>query len=137
THNRTQDFEDGEEWTDLGPFTFAFDQLEVRFVLRGVMLDAQAFAGKLSDQFSHGLAFMMQVRMLRTSDGAILSPVGFDVAAEEFRLAGLEPFQLVIGCEIMHGFVVAFADFDQVRRKVAGWGTFIDKLGEINALTAV
>ena len=53
-----QNFCDREERFDVCFFPFAFDQLEKRFVLRGVMLDAQAFVFDLLKQFGDGFAFV-------------------------------------------------------------------------------
>ena len=54
------------------------------------MLDAQPFARKFYDQFSHRFAFVVQISDLRAADGTVLAPFDFGVAAKQAGMGRLE-----------------------------------------------
>ena len=91
-------------------------------------------------QFCDGLALVMQL------DAACARRIGPSLAARstfgvgcrtESGLRGLELLQLVVGEEIMHGLVVAFAHFDQMLRATRRpWIALLHVIGEIAAMPA-
>ena len=114
-----EDVRNGKERRDDGLVALALDQFKERLVLRGVVIDAEALAGKLGDEFGDGLALVVQVGGAGAARRAVLAALGLGVGAEQSGVGGLEFIKRVVGDEVVDGFVVAIADFDEVRRELA------------------